>query len=85
MTTFIVVTVFDQTAGIFGSPFTAVNKASAERQFHAEQALRPERTPMQTHPEDYSLFAIGSFDNESGNIALLPQPDFICRGSPRED
>lgn len=35
-------------------------------------------TLIDTHPEDFSLCCVGSFDQGTGVIASLSAPDFIC-------
>lgn len=61
--------VFDSKGGFHLSPFPAANDAVAARQF-GEFCTNPE-TPMNKHPEDYSLKAIGSFDDESGAVGPI--------------
>ena len=58
----------------FLPPFTAVNPAVASRLL--EDSLRGDN-PMSRHPEDYSLYRIGLFDDESGLIEGR-SPQLIC-------
>lgn len=45
------------------------NDASAIRNF--EHAVRQPDSLLQSHPADYSLWKIGTFDNETGAIVSL--------------
>nr|DAG80633.1 MAG TPA: DNA binding protein [Microviridae sp.] len=45
------------------------NDASAIRNF--EHAVRQPDSLLQSHPADYSLWKLGTFDNESGSIVPL--------------
>lgn len=38
-----------------------------------------------TSPEDYSLYKIGEFDTDSGQITPLSPPLFLTRGEKNED
>lgn len=84
MTTTVIVSVYDTIANLYGSPFVAINRATAMRSFHGEQAVRPERGPMQSHPEDFALYQLGTFDDSTGTISLLNPPEFLCRGTLTE-
>lgn len=57
------------------TPFFSINDQTAERSFrHAKQS--PESI-MHTHPEDYSLYRIGEFDDFSGDV-VGETPHHIC-------
>jgi len=38
-------------------------------------------TDLQRHPEDFSLFELGTFDDKTGLFDSLAQPRLIVRGS----
>lgn len=55
----------------FLSPTVDMNDPAAIRNF--EHAVRNSGSLMNSHPQDYSLFRIGEFDNETGEVsACLP-------------
>lgn len=70
-----VYSVFDSKAALFGRPFYDQQDASAIRNF--ADAVNDGSNPSNMwnkHPEDFSLFLIGEFDDESGKlIPCLPQ------------
>lgn len=64
--------VFDSKAATFGNPFPDQREASAIRNF--SDAVNDGSNPnnlWHKHPEDFSLFYVGSFDTDTG--ALHPE------------
>lgn len=69
--------VFDIKTAAFGQPFFSATRASAQRSFLG--ACQDKQTMLGTHPEDFQLFDLGGFDDQSG--MLIPQnPEFIMSG-----
>lgn len=61
--------VFDSKAAVFGTPFFDQQEASAIRNF--SDAVNDSSNPnnmWHKHPEDFSLFHLGEFDNNSGEL-----------------
>ncbi len=68
MTKYVVVSVRDQTADTFQLPFVTPNVGVAVRSF-ADAVQNPEpANPWNKHPEDFSLWLLGEFDDETGKI-----------------
>lgn len=65
----------DSKSGTFGNPFYAQNDALASRSF--EQASNDPQTTINAYPEDFSLYRIGNFDDQSGEFTSEKQPQFI--------
>jgi len=61
--------VWDSKAAAYIQPFFASNNNVAIRMF--ETACRDQSHDFHRHAEDYTLFRIGSFDQEKGD--LMPQ------------
>lgn len=59
-------TVFDSAAGLYLEPFSAPTAEVAIRGFR--QAVNKADHQFNLYPDDYTLFEIGSFDPESGEI-----------------
>jgi hypothetical protein len=57
----------DGKAGYFMQPFCAVSAGYAERAF--VDACIDVNTMLSKHPEDYTLFSIGTFDEISGEVS----------------
>lgn len=62
--------VYDAKANAFIQPFFLPNKAMAIRTF-SECANNPKHQ-FCLHPSDFTLFELGTFDNETGLIETLP-------------
>lgn len=53
-----------------------VNDATAVRNF--EHAVRQPDSLLASHPNDFALFKLGEYDNESGVISPLFPPKLLC-------
>lgn len=85
MTIISICAVYDATANLYGSPFSATNKHVAIRQFQAELAAPEAVGPMQTHPQDFKLVELGLYDNTHGRFQLHENPEFLYQGSAKSD
>ena len=61
-------TVFDKAVGAYMRPFVMQSDGQAVR--HFEDEVNGDN-PIAKHPEDYALFRIGMFDDQSGE--LIPE------------
>ena len=66
MQTLIVLSVFDKATGAYMRPWYAQTEGQALRLFIDE--LRSGNSPIKDHPEDYSLFQIGTFEDSTGEL-----------------
>lgn len=68
-------TVYDTKAQFFGQPFFDQQEASAIRSW--SDSVNDGSNPANqwhNHPEDFQLFLVGEFDNETGKVdSILPQ------------
>lgn len=62
--------VYDSVAEVWGKPFPMKNKGEAIRGF--TQAVNDQSTQLYLHPEDYTLFEIGEWDDDTGTIIMHP-------------
>lgn len=60
---------YDKKSGIYARPFAAITKADAMRAF-ADIAL-DKTHPIGKHPEDYDLYVVGDFDDNTGIVTYL--------------
>lgn len=58
--------VLDSKVGLYARPFVARNKPEALRSF--TQIARDPNHPIGQHPEDYILFYIGVFSEQTGKV-----------------
>lgn len=64
--------VYDRKAESYAQPFFAPNHAVAIRNF--EGAVRSGNSQLSTHPEDFSLWHLGEYDDEQGRFQNLQNP-----------
>ena len=69
--------IYDEKSCSFSVPFSAVNSMVAYRQF-LDLAL-DSRSTVFAHPEDFSLYCIGSFDDCSASLTPLLPISLVCR------
>ena len=63
--------------------FPEVSDEVAIRGFNHALACADPNSLFYTNPADYSLYAIGTFDTESGAIEAFPSLRFLVRGEKR--
>lgn len=63
--------VFDSKAKTFAAPWWAVNEQTAKRNFSG--AVNDPQTQLNKFPEDFTLYHIGSFNDENGELSRLDQ------------
>lgn len=82
-----IVAVYDQAIEAFGRPIFVRSLGEAERSFRDE--INNADSPMYKHPEDYSLYSLGTFNEDTGTIDGLEKPQRILTGNnakqPTED
>lgn len=69
--------IFDDKAQIFNVPFFFVHKGQASRAF--SDLIGDRQSTIAHHPEDYSLYRVGEFDDVSGLMLGFVTPEFIAR------
>lgn len=66
--------IYDSKVEMFIQPFFDVTKGSAIRNF--SDAVNDNTTAFNKHPEDYTLFHVGIFDQELGRFQKM-EPDSL--------
>jgi len=64
--------VFDQKVGAYLRPFTVRSSGEALRGW--VDICNDRESEVNKHPEDYTLFELGSFDPETGRVEALSTP-----------
>ena len=67
-----VFSIFDSKAEAFNTPFFFNMTGQALRAF--EDLAKDPQAAISKHPEDYTLFEIGEFDTDTGQLIPLPTP-----------
>lgn len=70
-----VYSIFDSKVKAYMQPFMAQTNGQALRMF--EDTVRDEKTVLNKHPEDYTLFGIATYDDLTGKYENLATPDSL--------
>lgn len=65
-----VFSIYDNKAKCFSRPFYSATVAVALRDFST--ACKDSQSQLSKHPEDFTLFHVGHFDDEVGTFTNLP-------------
>lgn len=77
-----VYTIKDAKSGTFATPFFSINDATATRSF--QQAANDQNTTINQFPEDYALYKLGEFNDESAEF-ISHLPEFVANPSTKKD
>lgn len=81
MAKLVVVAVRDKALEAFMRPFFVPARGMAARSFQDEVNRAADDNSMYKHPQDYDLYYLGSFDEESGVFTNNERPELIVRGT----
>lgn len=68
----------DTKAQTYGMPFFQRNHVTATRAIANEVRRADPTNTIYTNPEDFELYAIGTFDTDTGRVTGLEQPQLIA-------
>lgn len=68
MSKYIAVSVRDSAVGLFAVPQFVVSKGIAMRSFADEVRRVDPANQLNKHPEDFTLYVLGTYDDESGML-----------------
>jgi len=71
--------IFDEKAQAFTSPFFQPAVGQAMRAFN--DLVVDSKTTIYSHPEDFSLYHIGVFDDNDAQVESFPQPRLLARAT----
>lgn len=74
----IICAVRDSAVAAYVRPFYVPAVGAAARGFGDE--VNRVDSDMHKHPDDYELFELGEFDEETGRFIILEVPRLVCRG-----
>lgn len=74
---YIILSVRDAKADAFGRPIFVGTVATGARSFSDEVNRKDADNQMFNHPEDFSLYDLGSFDDQTGSFELHSSPQFV--------
>lgn len=70
-------TIHDTKTDVFAPPICQKSQGEAERTFN--QMVHDDRTMISKYPEDYDLYHLGSYCDNTGKFELLPAPKHIVK------
>lgn len=70
--------VCDTKAQIFHVPFYKQTTTEAERDF--SNLVNDERTTISKNPEDFDLFIVGEYDDQTGKVTCPQTPTHLVKG-----
>lgn len=73
-----IVTVYDSKAEAFSPPVFVQSYGAAIRSF-ADQINGAEDNNVSKHPEDFTLFGLGEFDDSTGKFTLETAPSELAK------
>jgi hypothetical protein len=76
----IICTVKDRAADAFGRPMFVPSAGVAIRSFSDEINRNNADNQLFNHPDDFDLYELGEFDDNSGLFALHEQPKLLSLG-----
>lgn len=80
MATQFVVSVKDRAAGIFNRPFFVLHTNVAVRDFTDEVNRSAPDNSLNKHPDDFDLYVIGTFDDNTATFTVPDAPTVLVRG-----
>jgi len=69
--------IFDAKSKLYSRPFYVINEQVAQRT--AIDLVSDPGQPFSQHPEDFTMFEIGTFNDEDCKFDLLPSPRCVVR------
>lgn len=70
---------YDSKAKVFSQPYYMTGKGVALRAFQdAVNEGTKESNPMKRHPEDYSIFHLGAYDDETASFTMERVPVHVA-------
>lgn len=75
----VIVSVKDTAAQAFGRPVFVPAIAVAIRSFRDEVNRKDSTEDLARHPDDFELYELGSFDDSTGIVVVLPEPRMVAR------
>lgn len=67
----------DSKGEIFNTPFYSKTHGEAERNFH--QLVKDEKSTVSKYPEDFDLYYLGTYDDNTGVTKSLDSPQHVIK------
>ena len=73
----------DKVAGVFVEVMTGVNHLVARRNFYSAASVPG--SSISRFPNDFELYCIGSFENDTGELSPLATPELVAHSAINPD
>lgn len=83
MTIMALFSVRDVVSNTYGTPFSSINEQTAIRSLKME--MNSGQSVLGSNPDDFELYAVGHFDQDTGQTELLTPLVLVCRLSSLAD
>lgn len=70
-------TIRDSKAEVFNTPFFQKTHGEAERAFR--ELVKDEKSMVSKYPDDYDLYHLGEYDDQTGKIIALDTPQHMIK------
>lgn len=78
MAVLLLCSVYDTKVSAFSPPFVCKSRGESIRSF--SDACGDDSLPFKKHPADYVLHFIGEFDDQTGRLMIIPNPERLISG-----
>ncbi|AXH74074.1 MAG: nonstructural protein [Microviridae sp.] len=75
----------DAAANMYNRPMYLATAALARRSFQDEANRQDPNNEIYKHPEDFELYELGFYEEETATFELHPQPKLIVRAKDLRD
>lgn len=72
--------IYDKTAKTYNRPMEIINKGKAMQVFQAMVNEKEKQSDLSRWPDQFSLYHIADFDNETGKLDAFTEPQHIANG-----
>lgn len=69
--------ILDNRADVYNTPFFSRGLGEAERNF--QELCNDPKSMVNKYPDDYSLYLIGEFDDQTGKLESLKEPKHLVK------
>lgn len=77
---YVVIAVRDRAADVFGQPSFVQSIGVGMRSFSDAVNSRDEKSPLTMHPEDFDLYHLADYDDNTGKFSAVDPPRMISVG-----
>lgn len=81
----VIVALRDSAARVYGLPFVVQATAHAVRSLRDEVNSKEATSDVARHPEDFELYELATFDEDTGIVSVVEPVRMVCRAKDLKD